>query len=62
MHRLEYAIVTISGLLEKHPEKYKELAYRLKTLAGCTHGMADDPNHVSFEEWVIDLEKAVGKA
>ena len=62
MHRLEHAIFIISELLEKNPEKYKELAYRLRTLATCTHDMGDDPNDVSFEKWVVALEKEFGKA
>ena len=57
MHRLEHAIFTISELLEKNPEKYKELAEQLRILASCTHNMADDPNNVSFEKWRIAIKK-----
>jgi len=57
MHRLEHAIFTISELLEKNPEKYKKLAEQLRILASCTHNMADNPDDVTFEKWMIALKK-----
>ncbi len=59
MHKLEYAILAVSAILENQPEKYKALAEELANLASVSHNYEPPKSEILdiSEEKIADLHE-----